>query len=250
MHGSAQVWLELPPEKFRINVIVADTPAADVILGRDFLRSQKCTIEMGSTSDVLHIKTQGQRVAITQDLPDTVSPGTASLNVVLQEPLTIPPRSEVEVIGSTLHTAAQKPWTVQGRRCQRCVVMVARALVEPQGNRIPIRLLNLRDVEISIIKGTIVAELESVPDSSLVSVVLQHPEDEPSEEHRCRLWEMVVEAEQSLMEEEKAQLFALLLKYHTLLATGDDDLGHTAKVQHRINTGEAFPIRQSARRIT
>ena len=78
LHGSAQVWRELPPEKFRINVIVADTPTTDVILGRDFLRSQTCTIEMGSTSDVLHIKTQGQRVAITQDLPDTLSPGTTS----------------------------------------------------------------------------------------------------------------------------------------------------------------------------
>ena len=93
LHGSVQVWLELPPEKIRINVIVADTPAADVILGRDFLRSQKCTIEMGITCAILHINTQGQSVAITQDLPDTVSPGTASLNVVLQEPLTIPPRS-------------------------------------------------------------------------------------------------------------------------------------------------------------
>ena len=98
LHESTQVWLELPPEKFRINVIVADTPAADVILGRDFLRSQKCTIEMGSTSDMLHIKIQGQRVAITQDLPDTVNPGTASHNVVLQELLTIPPHSEVKVI--------------------------------------------------------------------------------------------------------------------------------------------------------
>ena len=111
--------------------------------------------------------------------------------------------------------------------------MVARALVEPQRNRIPIRLLNLGDVEISINKGTIVAEIESVPDSSLVLVFLQHPEDELSEEHRCRHREMVVKAEQSLTEEEKAQLFALLLQYHTLFATGDDDVGHTTKVQHR-----------------
>ena len=60
---------------------------------------------------------------------------------------------------------------------------------------------------------------------------------------------MVVEAEQSLTEEEKAQLLALLLEYHTLFATGGDDLGHTAKVQHTINTGEAFPIGQSVCRM-
>ena len=63
------------------------------------------------------------------------------------------------------------------------------------------------------------------------------------------LWEMVNAAEQGLNEEEKTQLFALLLQYHTLFATSDDDLGHTARVQHRIDTGNAHPIRQSVRRM-
>jgi len=61
--------------------------------------------------------------------------------------------------------------------------MVARALVEPEGNRIPVRLLNPREVEVSVTKGTILAELESVPDSSVISVVSTQPEEEPSEEH-------------------------------------------------------------------
>ena len=60
---------------------------------------------------------------------------------------------------------------------------------------------------------------------------------------------MVEESEQLLSEEEKTQLFALLLQYHTLFATGDGDLGRTARVQHRINTGDAPPIRQSVRRM-
>ena len=52
-----------------------------------------------------------------------------------------------------------------------------------------------------------------------------------------------------LGEEEKAQLFALLFEYYTLFATGNDDLGHTSKVQHRVDTGDAPPIRQSVRRM-
>ena len=104
-------------------------------------------------------------------------------------------------------------------------------------------------MEVSVTKGTILAELESIPESYTMSAVTQEPETEPSEEHRLRLWKMVQEAEQSLSEEEKAQLFALLLQYHTLFATGDGDLGHTARVQHRINTGDAPPIRQSVRRM-
>ena len=46
LHGSARIQLELPPEKFWISVIVADIPTADMILGRDYFRSQRCTIEM------------------------------------------------------------------------------------------------------------------------------------------------------------------------------------------------------------
>lgn len=246
LHGGGRIKLGLPLQEFWVDVIVADTPTADVILGRDFLRSQKCTIEMGGADDLLHVQARGQSVPITQ--PQT-QPCTPSLNVVLLESLTVPPLSEVEVMGRTPDQAKRKPWIVQGKQAQRCGVMVARALVEPEGNEVPVRLLNPRDVEVSVSKGTILAELESIPDSSTISAVAEQPESEPSEEHRRRLWAMVEEAEQSLSEEEKSQLFALLLQYHTLFATCDDDLGRTGRVQHKINTGNAPPIRQSVRRM-
>ena len=47
---------------------------------------------------------------------------------------------------------------------------------------------------------------------------------------------MVEEAEQSLIGEEKGQLFVLLLQYHTAFAIGDGDLGCTTRVQHNINS--------------
>lgn len=249
VYGTARVQLELPPEKFWVEAIVADTPTADVILGRDFLRSQRCTIEMGSSSDSLHLQARGKSISTTQS---QVLPQTPALNVVLQQSVTVPPCSELEVMGRTPEGAVQKSWIVQGKQSQRCPVMVARALVEPEGNSIPVRLLNPRDVEISLARGTVLAELESVPDSHAISAVSPQPGDqdsEPPDEHRRRLWEMVEGAEQSLSEDEKAQLFALLLEYHTLFATGEDDLGCTARVQHRIDTRGAPPIRQSVRRM-
>ncbi len=120
----------------------------------------------------------------------------------------MPPCREVEVMGRAPDAAMQKTWIVQGKKSKRCAAMVARALVEPEGNQIPVRLLNSRDVEVS---GTI-------PESYTISVVSQEPESESSDEHRRKLWEMVEEAEQSLIEGEKAQLFALLLEYHTLFS--------------------------------
>ncbi len=225
LYGSTYIKLELPPEKFQVNVIVADTPIADVILGRDFLRSQRCAIEMKDSSDVLHVQSRGQSIAIAQN--KTVD-SACGFNVILQESVVVPPCSEIEVVGCTSDLAKQKTWILQGKESKRCAVMVGRALVEPEGNQIPVRLLNPRDVEVPVSKGTTLAELESIPDGHTISALSQEFEIEPSPEHRRKLWEMVEGAEQSLNHEEKAQLFALLLEYHTLLAIGDDDLGRTA----------------------
>ena len=50
---------------------------------------------------------------------------------------------------------------------------------------------------------------------------------------------LVEEAEQSLSKEQKSQLYASLLDYHILFATGEQDIGQTSNVQHRIDTGMA-----------
>ena len=54
--GAMQIDIELCSEEFQADVIVADSLPIDVILGRDFLKAQQCTIEMTPTRDVLHFK--------------------------------------------------------------------------------------------------------------------------------------------------------------------------------------------------
>ena len=149
-HGKARVCLGLAAEKFDIDVIVADTPTADVILGRDFLRAQQCTIKMTSSGDSLHVAARKQSIAMAQDqspLP------ICKLDVVLQESVVVPPCSEMEVVGRTPDMAVHKPWLVEGKQ-SRCAVAVARALVEPEANHIPLRVLNPRDIVVTITKGT------------------------------------------------------------------------------------------------
>ena len=69
-----------------------------MILGRDFLRSQRCTFQMKNTDDLLHVQSHGQSVVIAQD---QTARCTSSLNVILQESVMVPPCSEVEVMGRT-----------------------------------------------------------------------------------------------------------------------------------------------------
>ena len=112
LHGKAHVLLGLSSEKFEVDAIVADTPTADVILGRDFLRTQQCLIEMTKDGDVLHVRSRGQSISIAQDL---TQPPISGLNVVLQQFVVVPPGSEMEVLCCTPDTASQKPWVVEGQ---------------------------------------------------------------------------------------------------------------------------------------
>ena len=164
----------------------------------------------------------------------------------------------MEVMGSVPAAATSKTWVVQGKPQGRNAVMVARALVQPEACSIPLRLVNPRDEEVTIPRGTAVAELENVvaevegvpPGDVGVAVVSDDEEaGEPTEAHRKRLWELVEQSEQCLSQGEKEQLFALLLEYHDIFATGPHDLGQTGRIQHTINTGTAQPIRQQVRRV-
>ena len=217
LYGSAPVQVQLATERFAIEVMVVETPTADLILGRDFLRNQKCVIEMGKANDMLHVKSRGLKLPISKGQPSSVSP---ILRVTLQEPVTVPPCSEIEVMGSVPAAATNKTWVVQGKSQECTAVMIARALVQPQACSIPLRLLNPRDVEVTIPKGAAVAELEGVG-----AGVLSEPGDmgiavvsddegavEPTAAHRQKLWEMVEQSEQCLSQGEREQLFALLLE--------------------------------------
>ena len=72
---------------------------------------------------------------------------------------------------------------------------------------------------VPITKGTILAELERVPEQTAISAVSQQTESEPSEEYRFRLWEMVDDAGQSLSEEESPAV----CRSCCLFATEDED---------------------------
>ena len=48
---------------------------------------------------------------------------------------------------------------------------------------------------------------------------------------------------------QKEQFFALMSEYSDVIAQSPDDLGRTEVLQHHIDTKDAIPIRQQARRV-
>lgn len=49
--------------------------------------------------------------------------------------------------------------------------------------------------------------------------------------------------------DQQAQLKALLVRYHSVFATSDEDYGRTGVVQHHIDTGQAPPVCEQYRQI-
>ena len=251
LHGGAQLELQLKDELFSIRVIVVDTltPGVDVILGRDFLRDHRCTIEMGETRDTLHFKDRS--ISFILDGQEQ-SPQHTKVHVVLDKHLHVPPYSEIEVMARVPPSAVSRTWIVEGDVEQRNALLVARAIVTPVGTEIPLRLLNWRNEAVSIPSRTAVAQMELVADADIAAetvAAIQANSREVPEEHRRRLWAMASKSGDRLTQAEQEQLFALCLEYEDLFARGADDFGRTGKLAHKIDTEGSPPIRQQARRI-
>ena len=70
----------------------------------------------------------------------------------------------------------------------------------------------------------------------------------PPEGPSNQLWEMV-QSNDNMGELDKNKLYHLLVAYSDVFAANKTDFGRTNQIQHKIETGEASPIRQRSRRI-
>ena len=247
LHGSTQQQLCVQGDVFPVKMIVANSLMSDVILGRDFLKTHQCTVDLSKDKDVLHFKERGVVVALGDSVDE---PETCSVNVVLEATLQVPPHSEIETTGRVPQAASNQTWIVENNRQDRSACMVARAVVRPDGVGVPIRLLNLRDEMITIPKGTKIAEMERIPDDAIITVAsTQESVSETTSDHRSTMWKMVDKVDDRLTHREKEQLYVLLLDYSDIFAQSPDDFGRTGKIQHRVDTGDSQPIRQQTRRM-
>jgi len=248
LHGTAQVCLKLGNEVFPARVMVADSLTIDVILGRDFLKSHQCTIEMCKTQNVLRFRKHGLTIPLGGR--DVLQYGDFSCQCCSGCCTAGTPCSEMEVMGKVLQASAHNTWILEGNTQGRSAVMITRAVVKPAGAEIPIRVLNLRDNPVTIPKGTAIAEMELLPECSTMTIAsTRERTSDVTEEQRCVLWEMATQAGDRLSQPEKEQLYTLLLEYEDLFAKGPDDFGRTGSLKHKISTGDAQPIRQQVRRI-
>ena len=127
-------------------------------------------------------------------------------------------------------------------------VIVARVLVDSQTHTIPVRVLNPHEKEVQLYKETIlgighqVLEINEGRCYSTKSDISDHTI--PS-----YLIPLVDGCRGKLDEEQIGKVTKLISEFTDIFSKSKDDLGHTNIEEHRIDTGNATPIKQRPRRL-
>lgn len=95
-------------------------------------------------------------------------------------------------------------------------------------------------------KNTKIANAEIIREEAICGASVQKPERDRTLTESIDLQHPLPS---NLTNKQKEQFFALMSEYSDVIAQGPDDLGRTEVLQHHIDTKDAIPIRQQARRV-
>ena len=228
-------------------VIVAEIEAPGVI-GYDFLHQHHCILDMGN----------GTLSVGNKELKCQLESKMASVfRITLEQDVTIPPGSEMIVRGkiegdlSHCMAALVEPRTQFTNDSQ---ILLAKTVVDPSSTHVPLRMINLNNEPTTLRKNTVTATCQPVTVVTQENVAEGHLGQMKSEEtssgnelpqHIAPLWES---CPKEMEDQLRIKWKGISLKHQNVFAKNKSDLGKTDLVQHRINTGNAHPVKQRPRR--
>lgn len=228
-----------------VELLVADIPSCDVLLGFDFLSKYGATIDYKAHVFRLMGKTLPLLVP-----DDPVKPR----EVVIKSDTAVPARSEVIVPGRVLSpfgSDVEGMLEPSASLSDHCDVLVARVVCRVERNVVPVRVINVTDDRLMLKEGMRVGTLhtdievggamEGTKGSSRVNSVNSWSVD-PLIEQLGLNKKGLADAEQQAVKE-------LLSKHLSVFSTGETDLGRTPLARHAIDTGDAKPIKLHPRRV-
>jgi len=181
-------------------------------------------------------------------LQKPINPQPTCYRVLTSRDIEIPANSEVIIPGKLDKPANSTAWGIL-ESPNTTNLLVGKALVDLQREGVPVRVLNISNQPKCFRRGsnlvtcTPVTSVFSAPKSASsgdLGYEVKLPDSLQS------LYERSVT---NLSEDQKPLLYNLLGRNTDVFSCGSGDLGKTDLVRHKINTGDAAPIRQPPRRL-
>ena len=229
---------------FPQNLIVAEINEP-LILGNYFLSQNRCLVDVANSCLNLNSKT----------LWCTMESKVECLFWLrLPENVQIPTNSKM-IIPGYVTKEEEVPWPEylmvdSSERVLPKGLVLAKALIKPDNFIVPVRVMNPTDVLSSLYKETVLGRCCSVREISEKSRDLLKSNVVKSVSVVNFLNHMEAVLEDSLSEVDQLQkevVKSFLLSYADLFAKSKLDRGKTHLVQHKIDTGDHFPIKQRPR---
>ena len=239
--GCTDVIVGLGKLRRRHQIVVAPITQAG-ILGLDFLSMN------GGVLDLPRRKLRFDSVEVP-----IISEGLTftCCRITVAETVTIPAKQEV-VIPGRLHnrntSTSQGIIETSARFYKKDNgLLVGRTFICADQGRVPLRVFNLQPDACTLYKGTQIALLQSADEVGDKDGDLNTQNDQETDLHPelNKLYERSAEA---LNTSQRVKLKELLSGYDHIFSKSGE-LGRTDVVHHRINTGDARPRRQPARRL-
>ncbi|PAA46205.1 hypothetical protein BOX15_Mlig001265g10 [Macrostomum lignano] len=248
MRGCIVLDVEIGGERWSANFFVVDGLRYDVILGSEFFKQHRCVINYSE----FVFRVGDVRVPIRQkgELP-VVCRIKAETTVFLEPAQEVVMPARVEKKGArncgSVGITEEKPV----KAAEKDLAM-ARALVAPGvDGRLPMRLLNTSSCRKRVKKGETIGWFIPLEPNGGINVV--RLDDDVEAKNEAEAWDPIEEFREwgscGLSEEEEADFRELISQHRAVFAKDSKDLGCTTVMKHEIDTGDARPVKEAARRI-
>ena len=237
-YGKAEFCISIGNSETLISAIVTDI-TVDGILGLDFLKKGNGVINLQTNT----LQLNGENCAVSCE------GSLGCYRVTAANDIHIPPRSEMVIEAKILgqHTFGKADYIIEpdDKFLERGRAMVGRTLVKGR-ETVPVRLMNITEEVQPIYKGTTIAKMTAADEENLPQTFQEHT----AGELRPDLRELLERSKRNLSHSQVLEVENFLRRHQNLFASSNFDLGRTAVVKHKINTGpNEKPIKQGVRRI-
>lgn len=224
-------------------LLVADVPTSEILLGYDFLSKYGAVVDVGNRC--CHLL--GRKFPLTP-ASDVITPQV----VTVHADAIVPPRSEfiipgaVEGLQGECTTGMMEPLASLSKHCD---VFVARVICNVNQGRVPVRVINVTEDPLILKQGMKIGTL-------FTDITVMDSIDDRGEELSgmlpCSGNSLIKELgleERGLSPAQLQSVYDLLHRHASVFSTSDTDLGRTHLTTHSIDTGDAKPIKMVPRRV-